>query len=285
MDRRSFLVSTLGLGALTACRASGRSERKMSDKLPVIFVGHGSPTNVLEDNAFTRGYRALGQSLGKPKAILAISAHWWTPGLQLTGDLKPKTIHDFGGFPQEMYELQYPAPGAPDLAGQVRDKLGDAKLSSDWGLDHGTWTVLKHMYPDADVPVVQLSLDKGRTAAQHLELGRALADLRSEGVLIVGSGNVTHNLREAFGQMRTGDKTSVPEWSRAFDELTVKLTEARDEKITTLHATDLGRVAHPTVEHWLPYLVTFGAAARDDAVSYPVEGFDIGLSMRATRWG
>ena len=267
MKRRHFVLGSLGLGALSACRASGRAPAEKeetvtepaADLMPVVFVGHGAPTNALADNFITRGFAALGQDLPRPRAILAVSAHWWTVGLQLTGDAKPETIHDFGGFPRALYELQYPAPGAPDLARQIRGRLDGAKVSTDWGLDHGTWTVLRHMYPDADIPVLQLSIDKTRSPAQHLELGRALAELRGEGVLILGSGNVTHNLRVAFDQMKRGSD-EVPEWSRDFDARAKTMTEQRDEKIASLHETELGRISHPSVDHWLPYLVAFGAA-------------------------
>src|SRR5207245_1532893 len=178
---------------------------QVMQRMPVLFVGHGSPMNAIDDNEWSRGFQKLGRMLPEPKAILSISAHWYVAGTFVTGDEHPRTIHDFGGFPAELYEQRYPAPGNVDLARRVSKLVGrGASLRTDWGLDHGTWTVLKHMRPNADVPVVQLSIDGRLPPAGHLAIGQALAPLRQEGVLILGSGHVTHNLRHAFDPLRIG---------------------------------------------------------------------------------
>src|SRR5262245_60987544 len=166
-----------------------------SVRMPVLFVGHGSPMNAIEDNPWSRAFRALGEQLPRPRAVLCVSAHWYTPGTFLTDNARPETIHDFGGFPRELHEVQYPAPGAPDLARRISQLLAAHAASprSDWGLDHGTWSVLVHLLPAADIPVLQLSIDGRLPPARHIEIGKALAPLREEGVLVLGSGNVVHN--------------------------------------------------------------------------------------------
>lgn len=253
---------------------------------PVLFVGHGSPMHAIEDNAWSRAFSQLRQYTGTPKAILAVSAHWYGPGTMLTAQETPPTIHDFGGFPQALYEVQYPAPGSPSLAARVRTLLGDdrVKLSQDWGLDHGTWSVLKYAFPEASVPVIQLSIDARLTPEQHLDLARNLRELREDGIMIFGTGNITHNLRAAFAQMRTGSQ-AVPDWSSKFDAEIVRAIEQRDAKhLAAILNTDHGRLSHPTPDHYVPLLYTFGASDPGDTVRYPVEGFDIGLSMRAVLW-
>ncbi len=260
-----------------------------SPRMPVVFVGHGSPMNVLTDNPWSRGFAAIAAMVPRPTAILAVSAHWYLDGTFLTSDARPRTIHDFGGFPRALHEMQYPAPGRPDLAARVRTSLAahEAELSSDWGLDHGTWTVLKWMYPEADVPVVQLSIDQRLAPAQHLELARSLRELRHEGVLVLGSGNVTHNLRDALGRMRSGDSTT-PEWAQRFDARVAQALLQHDSRaiLDVYPGTDDGRRSHPTPDHWLPMLYALGATDRDDAVRFPTTGFDGGsLSMRNVVWG
>lgn len=261
-------------------------------RMPVLFVGHGSPMNAIEDNAWSRAQRALGAALaasvGRPRAVLAISAHWYTRGTWLTGDQHPHTIHDFGGFPDALYRVEYPAPGDPALALQVARMLGrdEHALRTDWGLDHGTWSVLTHLLPEADVPVVQLSVDGTLSGSEHLALGSKLAPLRDQGVLILGSGNVTHNLPDAFQRMRSGD-TSSAAWAVRFDDEVVRAIDRRDgASLARAHESELGRLAHPTPDHWLPLVYAFGASSDDDAAAFPVEGFELGaLSMRAVRWG
>lgn len=255
-----------------------------SSRMPVLFVGHGSPMNALEANRWSEGFRSLRKLLARPRAILAVSAHWVTRGTHLTSDEKPATIHDFGGFPAPLYEIQYPAPGDPALAERVSDLLAgyDAGLRSDWGLDHGTWSVLLHTFPEADVPVVQLSIDGNLPNADHLDLGAALSPLRDEGVLVMGSGNIVHNLRDAFGQMRRGHY-ATPIWATAFDGAVADALARRDHAFLA-HALDgeEGRLAHPTSDHYLPLLYVAGAAGPSGEVSFPITGFDMGsLSMRA----
>jgi 4,5-DOPA dioxygenase extradiol len=261
-------------------------------RMPVLFLGHGSPLNVIADNAWTRAFRAIGRDLPQPKAVLAISAHWWTAGTLLTGNANPRTIHDFNGFPSELYEIEYPARGQPDLAQRVQSLLSSRApstpaLSTDWGLDHGTWSVLKHLLPGADVPVVQLSLDGGLSPAQHYELARGLHQLRGEGVLVLGSGNLTHNLRDALARGSAGD-TETPDWARQFDAEVAVAVRQQDTKglIQAWPEGRNARRAHPHPDHWFPLLYAYAATDEHDEVSFPVEGFDLGsISMRAVRWG
>lgn len=251
-------------------------------RMPVLFVGHGSPMNAIEDNRWSQGFRALAARLPSPRAILAVSAHWFVEGTFTTDNPSPPTIHDFGGFPRALYEMQYPAPGDPALARRVLRLLGErATLRGDWGLDHGTWSVLHHLRPAADVPVVQLSIDQRQAPATHLALGRALAPLRDEGVLILGSGNITHNLRHAFGQMRSG-RSDTPDWAARFDADVARALEQHDgDFLVRAIDGEAGRLSHPTPDHYLPLLYAAGAAGGSGAVRFPVEGFDLGsLSMR-----
>lgn len=253
----------------------------MADILPAIFFGHGNPLNALQVNAFTEGWRKIGERTPKPHAILAISAHWFGAGTHVTANTAPRTIHDFGGFPRELYQVQYPAPGDPELARRVQSLLAPVPvlLDESWGLDHGTWSVLKHAYPEADVPVVQLSIDERQRAPFHFDLGRRLAPLRAEGVLVVGSGNLVHNLHTyAWGR-------HVPEpydWAVRFE------TEARRHLMSgdyqpLIEYETLGKdalLAIPTPDHYLPILYVIGARQPDDDVSFPVEGVDGGsISM------
>jgi len=257
-------------------------------RLPVLFVGHGSPMNAIEDNAWSRGFEQLGRNLPTPDAILSISAHWYVDGTLLTNNEQPETIHDFGGFPRALFEIRYPARGSTDLAGRVVDLLAtrDARPTDEWGLDHGTWTVLRHVRPEADVPVVQLSIDRRLATADHLAIGRALSPLRDQGVLIMASGNVTHNLRHAMRSMQTGD-TSRPEWAARFDrEIETALVQHDFDRLERSLATDDGRLSHPSPDHFLPLLYAAGAADDDDDVTFPVNGWDLGsLSMRSVQFG
>ncbi len=185
----------------------------MPDEMPVIFFGHGNPMNAISENGYTEAWRRIGSETPTPKAILSISAHWFVPGTGVTATTAPRTIHDFGGFPRELYQVQYPAPGDPQLARRVQTLLAplDVKPDDSWGLDHGTWSVLRHVYPGADIPIVQLSVDETRPACFHDEIGRQLAPLREEGVLIVGSGNLVHNLHT----MRGADVRRTPTTGRS----------------------------------------------------------------------
>jgi len=256
--------------------------------MPVLFVGHGSPMNAIDDNAWSRGFQALGKDLPTPRAILSVSAHWYIDGTLLTADAEPETIHDFGGFPRALYEIRYPARGSEEIARRVARLLEArrAGLSLDWGLDHGTWTVLRHLRPGADVPVVQLSIDRRLAPAEHLAIGRALAPLSDEGILIMGSGNVTHNLRHAFRSMQTGDTTRPP-WAERFDAEVERALVAHDpDHLVRVIATEDGRASHPSLDHYLPLLYAAGAAAGSSAaVDFPVSGWDLGsLSMRSVRF-
>jgi 4,5-DOPA dioxygenase extradiol len=260
-----------------------------SGRLPVLFVGHGSPLNAIEDNAWSRGFRALGGLFPRPKAILAISAHWYVSGTSLTGNAHPETIHDFGGFPRGLFEMQYPAPGDVELARRIARLLGEgrATLRTDWGLDHGTWSVLHHVRPAADCPVVQLSLDATLPPSGHLALGRALAPLRDEGVLVMGSGNVTHNLRHAMTHLRSGGDVATPAWASDFDADVARAVEQHDgDFLARAVESDAGRMSHPTIEHYLPLLYVVGAADPHDAVRFPITGFDASsISMRSVLFG
>ncbi len=261
---------------------------KPAARMPVLFVGHGSPMNAIEDNAWSRRFRDLAADLPRPKGILSVSAHWYVAGTFATASERPETIHDFGGFPDELYRVQYPAPGDPDLARRAVRLLGEgrASLSAGWGLDHGTWSVLVHVRPAADVPVVQLSIDARLDAAAHLALGRALAPLRDQGILIMGSGNVVHNLRHAFGALQRGER-ATPAWARAFDDQVAGALSRHDRQaLVRLLDTDDGRRAAPTPDHYLPLLYVAGASAPEDPVRFPIQGFDMAsLSMRAAILG
>ena len=244
--------------------------------------------NAIADNAWTQGFQALGASLARPRAILAVSAHWYVDGTLLTANEQPKTIHDFGGFPRELFEIQYPARGSTGLANRVVELLAarHAALSEGWGLDHGTWSVLRHLRPAADIPVVQLSIDRRLAPADHLAIGRALEPLRDEGILVLASGNVTHNLRHAFGAMQSGD-TSRPHWAAKFDqEIESAALQHDDPQLVRAVASEHGRLSHPTIDHYLPLLYAAGAANRDDRVTFPNTGWDLGsLSMRSIQFG
>ena len=308
-SRRGFLRTLVGAAAALAagCRGSagggaGAAERESTmpeasrskpearpSRMPVLFVGHGSPMNVIEDNRWSRGFAVLRDAVPRPKAILAISAHWFVDGTYLTGSATPETIHDFYGFPQALFDVDYPAPGRVDLAERVRRLLGKerAALRTDWGLDHGTWSVLRWMYPAADVPVVQLSLDRRLDARSHVDLARALAPLRDEGVLILGSGNIVHNLGDAGARMQAGD-TATPAWAREFDTTVAQALSQRDTQalVAAWPDSEHGRRAHPSPDHWWPLLYAYAATDHRDAARFPIEGFDWGsISMRAVRFG
>ena len=259
----------------------------MTTPMPAVFFGHGNPMNALMENEYTSAWAALGASLPRPTAVLAVSAHWYVPGTFATAMNRPRTIHDFGGFPRELFEFKYPAPGDPALAQRVRDLLAPIPVNLDegWGLDHGTWSVLCHVYPEADVPVVQLSMDETQPAAFHYEMGKRLAPLRDEGVLIIGSGNVVHNLH-AYSWGR--HPVEPFEWAVQFEERArAQLTAGEDESLVNYEA--LGREAllsAPTPEHFLPLLYVIALRREGEAVSFPVEGFDGGsVSMLSVRIG
>jgi 4,5-DOPA dioxygenase extradiol len=253
--------------------------------MPAIFFGHGNPMNALADNGYTRAWAQIGKSFAKPKAVLMISAHWYVPQTAVTAMAHPRTIHDFGGFPQELHRVKYPAPGAPDLARRLHMVLSPIAVETDesWGLDHGTWSVLTHIYPDADVPVIQLSIDDTKPAAFHYGLGKKLAALRDEGVLIAGSGNLVHNLHTyAWGR----HPAEPYEWAVRFERHARELMLSGDHR-PLIEYESLGRDAQlsiPTPEHYLPLLYILGAKRPGEPVTFPVEGVDGGsISMLAVR--
>jgi 4,5-DOPA dioxygenase extradiol len=252
-------------------------------KLPVIFVGHGSPMNAIEDNRFSRTWAETGQALPRPSGILVISAHWETNGVRVTASDKPETIHDFYGFPGELYEIEYPAPGSPELAEKVQQLLKPERsiADNDWGLDHGSWSVLCHMYKNADIPVIQLSLNRNKPPEFHYNLGKHLKSLRDQGILIIGSGNIVHNLRMMVWQETAYD------WAVKFDRQINHLIEtgAHDRLIDYKKLPDSG-LAVPTNEHYLPLLYILGATESDDQVHTFNDVLTLGsVSMRSYRFG
>ncbi|MGA9572389.1 MAG: 4,5-DOPA dioxygenase extradiol [Lysobacterales bacterium] len=255
----------------------------MNDIFPSIFFGHGSPMNAIQTNRYTEAWRDFGKRSPRPKTILAISAHWFVGETAVTINTAPRTIHDFGGFPDDLYRVGYPAPGDPALARRVQELLSPLEVVADtsWGLDHGTWSVLRHVYPDADVPIVQLSINASEPAAFHYQLGRALAPLRTENILIAGSGNVVHNLRLYDWSGRGVEKA---EWATRFER------QAKDLILTGQHAPlidypDLGpdaALSIPTPEHYLPLLYILGSQQAGDIINFPVDGIEGGsISMLA----
>jgi 4,5-DOPA dioxygenase extradiol len=255
--------------------------------MPAIFFGHGNPMNALGNNSYTEGWRRIGQELPRPKAILSISAHWFIPKVAVTESAEPKTIHDFGGFPRELYQVQYPAPGDSELAHRVQHMLAplDVGLDTEWGLDHGTWSVLRHVYPNADIPVVQLSIDETQLPGYHFAIGRKLAPLRREDVLIIGSGNLVHNLHAyAWGRQISGPY----DWAIRFEQTAKELMLAGDFNPLIEYQT-LGRDATlsvPTPEHYLPLLYVLATRQDQEIVSFPVEGIDGGsISMLSVQVG
>ena len=255
--------------------------------MPAIFFGHGNPMNALQSNPYTKRWAAIGTEIPRPKAILAISAHWYVPGTAVTAMPAPRTIHDFGGFPPELYQIQYPAPGDPDLATRVQSLLSAILVEQDeqWGLDHGTWSVLCHLFPKADVPIVQLSIDETQPAEYHYEIGKRLAPLRDEGILIIGSGNVVHNLRAyAWGQM----PAEPFDWATRFENQ-VRERLLKDEHVPLIEYGSLGRDAMlsvPTPDHYLPLLYVIALRRKGEQLSFPVEGIDGGsISMLSVRIG
>lgn len=258
----------------------------VANRMPAVFLGHGSPMNALEENGYTAVWRRLGAVLPRPRAILVISAHWTTRGTSVTAMVTPRTIHDFGGFPQALFDMRYPAPGDPVLAARVRELLAPLEVVPDhgWGLDHGTWSVLCKVYPEAEIPVVQLSLDVSQPAEFHYQLGARLAPLRDEGVLLLGSGNVVHNLR----LMTRGGPAETPDWAREFNDR-VRATLLGDDPQQLVNYTEWGRAAQlavPTVEHFLPVLYVLGCRQSGEPINMIADGIEAGsLSMLSVMLG
>jgi 4,5-DOPA dioxygenase extradiol len=259
----------------------------VAEILPAIFFGHGNPMNAVLKNHYTDAWRDIGSQMPRPRAIVSISAHWFVPETGVTVSTAPRTIHDFGGFPKELYQVQYPAPGDPDLARRIQAMLAPLPVALDnaWGLDHGTWSVLRHVYPAADIPIVQLSIDESRPASFHFEIGRKLASLRGEGVLIVGSGNLVHNLHAyAWGR----HMPDPYDWAVRFEMEAKGLLLTGDHKPLVDYET-MGKEALlsiPTPDHYLPLLYVIGTRQQTDVVTFPVEGVDGGsISMLTVRVG
>lgn len=260
----------------------------MSSPLPAIFFGHGNPLNALRRNSYTEAWASIGNILPRPRAILCVSAHWYVPGTAVTAMARPRTIHDFGGFPRELYEVQYPAPGSPELAARVRDLLAPISVAMDqgsWGLDHGTWSVLCHVFPQADIPVVQLSIDETQPPKFHYQIAQRLGPLRDEGVLVVGSGNIVHNLHTyAWGK----HEVEPFDWAVRFEKQARSfLTKGQETQLVDYES--LGRdalLSVPTPEHYLPLVYVLALKRSGENVSFPVEGFDGGsISMLAVQVG
>ena len=255
------------------------------NKMPVLFIGHGSPMNGIENNQFTMGWKKSVENVPKPNAILVISAHWETFGTKITAMPKPRTIHDFGGFPQALFEAKYDAVGNPKLAKEIVEHLKHQliKLDETWGLDHGTWTVLKHLYPNADIPVLQLSLNRLQTPNQHYELAKELAFLRERGVLIIGSGNMVHNLRQ-ISFANDGGYNWADSANKTFKDLI--LSGAHDKLIKY---ESLGRdvaLSVPTAEHYLPLLYVLGLKKEDENIEIFNDSVDLGsISMTSVKIG
>ena len=256
----------------------------MSQRMPALFIGHGSPMNTIEDNEFRRSWQALGKTLPRPNAILCISAHWETMGVAVTASPNPQTIHDFYGFPKALFDVQYPAPGNPDLARLILELLGQESvhLDAERGLDHGAWSVLQPMYPAADIPVLQLSLDRTRNGASHYELAKKLRPLREQGILIVGSGNIVHNLRVFDYQ-----QTQPYDWAAVFD-LMVKNCITQNDHAALCHYQNFGEMAAlsiPTAEHYLPLLYVLAQQQNDDSMEFFNEAVMSSISMRSLQIG
>jgi 4,5-DOPA dioxygenase extradiol len=288
--RRYILNSTLSASLLSLADLAEAASTSPIRRMPSIFVGHGSPMNAVQTNDFTRMLQKWGLSIGRPTAILVVSAHWLTPKeTKVAVQAQPKTIHDFGGFPQSLFDMQYPAPGSPAFAKLAASSLAvqGAKPSEDWGLDHGAWSVLHHMYPKADIPVFQVSIDYAKDGDYHLAVGKALSALRDKGVLILGSGNVVHNLRALDAGTPDGPIASRP-WAQSFDDAVKNALLDKNAKALVNYLTlDPGaRMAVPTPDHYWPLLYAVGAARDGESAKFVYEGFQLGtLGMRCVQWG
>ena len=294
MNRRSFIGSAVLFPIIAKAmkdkeRNYVTSSENSTDRMPVLFVGHGSPMNAISVNDFVQSWRSLGQSLPRPKAILCISAHWETRGTFVTAMPKPPTIHDFGGFPKALFEVQYPAPGSVEFANETKAIISKTEVGLDqkWGLDHGAWSVIKNMYPLADIPVFEMSLDYYQSPGFHYQLAKELSPLREKGVLIMGSGNIVHNLSKV-----AWDKADEPEygydWAIEANDTFKKLILANRHN-ELIHYSSLGKevqLAVPTPEHYLPLLYALALKSENEKVTFfndkPVMG---SLSMTSLRIG
>ncbi|WP_333810140.1 4,5-DOPA dioxygenase extradiol [Flavobacterium sp.] len=274
MNRKNFITLLSGGIAMASIQpfydwTKGLGEEE--EKMPVLFIGHGSPMNAIEDNEFSKRWQKMGKEIPTPKAVVVVSAHWLTKGTQVTAMPNPKTIHDFGGFPQALFDMQYPAPGSPELATEIQKLITNpaVELDHDWGLDHGTWSVVKHMYPDADIPVLQLSIDYYKPATYHYELAKQLLSLRKKGVLIIGSGNMVHNLR-----MVAWDKLNEPEygfdWALEMNDIFKNkiLNGFHKELIQYEKLHKAATLAIPTPDHYYPLLYILALQTSNDKVEF-----------------
>lgn len=294
MDRNAFIKSILiassGIAIGTKLKAMSIVKESLGNtpKMPVLFLGHGSPMNAIEENEFVKGFRNISSEIEMPKAIVVISAHWETKGTQVTAMEQPKTIHDFGGFPKALYEIQYPAPGQPELAKEVKSMAKSTEVSLDekWGLDHGAWTVIRHMYPRANIPVIQLSLDYYKKPQQHYELAKELYGLRQKGVLIVGSGNLVHNLGLVHWQKL--NENFGYDWANEANNKMKQLMLDNNHQ-ALINYSKLGKafeLSIPTPEHYLPLLYTLALKDNKDEIKIfndePVGG---SLTMTSVKIG
>ncbi len=274
MDRKQFIKSTLALGATVAgmkLQALNKITDSLSNspKMPVLFLGHGSPMNAIAENEFVQGFRKVSTEIARPQAIVVISAHWETRGSRVMALEHPPTIHDFGGFPQALFDVQYPAPGDPDLAAIIQQKVTGTEIHSDdqWGLDHGAWSVIRHMYPNADVPVIQISLDHYKTPQEHYALAKELSFLREKGVLIVGSGNMVHNLRRVHWE-KLNENFGYDWANEANTKMKELILDGNHQEL--INYTKLGKafeLSIPTPEHYLPLLYALALQDKTDSVS------------------
>lgn len=273
MDRKQFLIHSgvlAGMASLHSLKSFSDSLPATEGLMPALFIGHGSPMNGIEDNAFSRQWQKLGQEIPQPKAVLCVSAHWLTKGTAITAMPEPPTIHDFGGFPQALFDVQYPAPGDPALAEETTKMITKTavQLDHEWGLDHGTWTVVRHMYPDAKIPVLQLSIDYSKGAAYHYELAKELSALRKKGVLIIGSGNMVHNLRMVAWDKLTSNFGF--DWAIEMNE-TFKKHISDGNHQALIQYEKLGpaaQLAIPTPDHYWPLIYTLGLQAKNEELHF-----------------
>ncbi len=294
MNRKIFLKTLLAAVPATFIGMKLNALNQLSSslentpKMPVLFLGHGSPMNAIEENEFVQGFRKVSSKIETPKAIIVVSAHWQSKGTRVTAMANPQTIHDFGGFPKELFEVQYPAPGSPDLAKETQSliKSTDVHLDEKWGLDHGAWSVIRHMYPEANIPVIQLSLDYYKSTQEHYEIAKELAKLREKGILIVGSGNLVHNLQ-------------MVDWHRLNENFAYDWAQEANSKMnqyilngdhnSLINYAKQGRafdLSIPTPEHFLPLLYTLALQNKNEGISLfnnePVAG---SLSMTSVKIG
>jgi 4,5-DOPA dioxygenase extradiol len=264
---------------------------KTTDKMPVLFIGHGNPMNALYDNSFTQSLKRTGDEFineKRPKAILVISAHWLTDGSYVNVSPNPEIIYDFSGFPDELYKVQYPASGSPEYAHQTKEIISSVEETTDWGIDHGSWTVLKHMFPMADIPVFQLSIDYPKPLQYHFDLAKQLRPLREKGVLIIGSGNIVHNLRLSFQSLRERGEEFVYDWVVEFDQWAKEKIDNRDVKslINYKSAGEPGKLSVPTIDHYVPMLYSLALSDKNENIVYTHEEVTFGaMSMRCFKIG